>query len=191
LEGTTQKKEAEEHWKRRQALLEKRVKKDDLRATTQKHQAFVQALGRSQYADEVERVEPTREEIATQRLKEREQYSETVKKTNMAVLPKSVKPKVVKEKEERLPPVAADLHDWGRRMGAEIRELHGLISTWEVEARPAVTADDVIARLEKEDARPAEDLPPDYHMQFAILFQKLENTEQKIKDLADRCGRFQ
>jgi hypothetical protein len=33
--------------------------------------------------------------------------------------------------------------------------------------------------------------PPDYHLQFAMLFQKLDNMERKIRELDEKGERFQ
>jgi hypothetical protein len=92
----------------------------------------------------------------------------------------------------KVPPFAADLNDWAKRMAIEVRELAALKNRMELESHAAVDPLELKGRLTRaETGEPPDVRPPDYHMQFAMLFQKLENTEQKIQELRDACAHLQ
>jgi hypothetical protein len=59
-----------------------------------------------------------------------------------------------------------------------------------VSERPRVNAEELIAQLNQQEQQ-FQEPPQDYHIQFAMLFQKLENAEQKIRELGEKCGRLQ
>jgi hypothetical protein len=89
-------------------------------------------------------------------------------------------------------PFAADLNDWQRRVAVEVRELTALKTKMEVESHPTVDPSDLTNRTRQaEPGETPEVRPPDYHMQFAMLFQKLENTEQKIQQCQETIDQLQ
>lgn len=170
-----------ERYEKRQEQLKKPVKKDELQEAEKEHQKFIQKIHQPTYAEQFIAPPPQvdQKDEAAKRTEKRKKYGESISKKNKyGIVPKQ---KQEIEKEEKLPPFATDLNDWEKRVNNEFRELHSLQEQIEDMPLEPLNVNVLIERIQDEEN--AASAIPDYHLRFALLFKKLENVEERIKNI--------
>lgn len=166
----------------------KPVKPEDLEKMEQEHNEKVKSIYQSQYVKELQKPKVSQKEVAQNNRNALVDYGKEITENNKKTLPKQ--PKKLKkkvEKQEKLPPpFASDLNDWNQRISIEIKEFNSLKEEIANIEKFDINIDSLYNRITDSSLNGTDIKGPDYHMQFAMLFQKLENAEQKIKELEEK-----
>jgi hypothetical protein len=187
-----QRRMVDERWQIRKNYLATRPTPSELQETEHEHQKFVQKI----FPNRTKTLAAPPRDIARESRDRRMEAGERVRRENKKLLAKAAQTGAVDDVPDakaipKVAPFAADLNDWARRMTIEVRELTALRNRMEVESAAPINSLELKNRLTQAEPADASEVRPDYHMQFAMLFQKLENTEQKIQELDEACARFQ
>lgn len=166
----------------------KPVKPEDLEKMEQEHNEKVKSIYQSQYIKEIQKPKISQKEVAQNNRNALVDYGKEITENNKKTIP--MKPKKIKkkaEKPEKLPPpFATDLNDWNQRISVEIKEFNSLKEDISKIDRFDVNIDSLYRQITDSSLNGTDVKSPDYHMQFAMLFQKLENAEQKIRELEEK-----
>lgn len=175
----------------RKAQMKKRMTVDDLKRAEQEHAKLMEKFPSTskKFAEEKE---IPREELAKRNRENQIKYAASTLAENRKILPKTVRPVRTKPvKEEKAPPKATDLANYAKRVSLEVKKFTELKEMIIDDERVEVDAREAFARMEDIQAASFENQPIDYHMQLAMLFQKLENAEKKIRELDEKTDLLQ
>ncbi|KAK8852378.1 hypothetical protein M9Y10_017352 [Tritrichomonas musculus] len=166
----------------------KHVNPEDLQKMEQEHNEKVKSIYQSQYVKELQKPKISQKEVAQSNRNALVDYGKEITKNNKDTISKKPKKLIKKpEKQEKLPPpFATDLNDWNQRISSEIKELSTLRENISTVEKFEVNLDSLYRQITDSSLNGTDIKGPDYHMQFAMLFQKLENAEQKIKELEEK-----
>lgn len=166
----------------------KPVKKEDLEKMKEENMEKSKNIYKSQYIKEITKQKISQKEIAQNNRDALVDYGKEITENNKKTIPK--KPRKLKkkvEKPEKLPPpFATDLNDWNQRISIEIKEFNSLKEDISNVEKFEVNYETLYRQITDSAMNGTDVKGPDYHMQFAMLFQKLENAEQKIKELEEK-----
>lgn len=166
----------------------KPVKKEDLEKMKEENMEKSKNIYKSQYIKEITKQKISQKEIAQNNRDALVDYGKEITENNKKTIPK--KPRKLKkkvEKPEKLPPpFATDLNDWNQRISIEIKEFNSLKEDISNVEKFEVNYETLYLQITDSAMNGTDVKGPDYHMQFAMLFQKLENAEQKIKELEEK-----
>ena len=175
----------------RKAQMKKRTTLEDLRRAEEEHQKLIQKFPTTNKKF-VEEKEVPKETIAKRMRENQLKFGASTLAENRKTLPKTVKPVRSKPvKEEKAPPKATDLANYSKRVNMEVKKFAELKDMIMDDEREEVNATEAFARMEDIQAEAFENQPLDYHMQLAMLFQKLENAEKKIRELDEKTDILQ
>jgi uncharacterized protein YnzC (UPF0291/DUF896 family) len=178
----------------RRMARKKRPKPEDLQEAEQQHQELLRRNYQSKFADTLKSQEPTRTDIARKNREALQTYGKKVQSDNRTVLPliPKQKPPVEEEPEWRPPPTAVDLKEWSRRVNSESRELTALQNRIAVDERESIDVRESFEKIAATELQVAEaGAGADYHLQFAMLFQKMDDAEVKIREVEERADALQ
>ena len=205
MEERRKKLEAEKNKKKQLEMRKKQlepVTKDDFNQMQQEHNEKLKSLYKSHYMAEIQKQKQnqTPNEIAQERRDALVTFGKEATEMNKKVIPKqTLKAKKKAEataaaaaekaklQEKTPPPFATDLSDFTQRMNAEMKELSALKDDLLSDSYPDLNTEYLFQLLTDPGLNGTDTKGPDYHMQFAMLFQKLENAEQKIKELEEKA----
>lgn len=166
----------------------KPVKKEELEKMKEENMEKSKNIYKSQYIKEITKQKISQKEIAQNNRDALVDYGKEITENNKKTIPK--KPRKLKkkvEKPEKLPPpFATDLNDWNQRISIEIKEFNSLKEDISNVEKFEVNYETLYRQITDSAMNGTDVKGPDYHMQFAMLFQKLENAEQKIKELEEK-----
>ena len=177
--------------KTRKAQIAKKTTIDDVREAEKEHQKFLDKIGIKKF---VEEKTESKENQAKRNRENQMKFGASTLAKNKEVLPNTIRPirGVNPVKEEKLPPRATDLANYSKRVSAEVKKLIELKEMILSEEHQEISTVEAFQRIEQiEVVEYGSEPPDDYHMQLAMLFQKLENAEQKIRELDDKTEMLQ
>ncbi|OHT03539.1 hypothetical protein TRFO_29094 [Tritrichomonas foetus] len=165
----------------------KAVKPEDLQQMEQEHNDKVKSIYQSTYMKEISKQKQSPNDVAKNNRALLVEFGKETVEINRKTISRKQKPKAVQENPEKPPPpFAADLSEWTQRINTEIKELASLKEEVFADEHREINVEGLYDVLVDPALNGTDVKGPDYHMQFAMLFQKLENAELKIKDLEEK-----
>jgi hypothetical protein len=170
-------------------LMKTPITKSDMQESEEKHQKFLDPLHHSRFYDTPLSPDVNKKDQAKENRRHIEEYAAQLKEKHRKTLPLRAKPRQFGKApiESRIPPFAQDLLDFKKRMNAEFQVLSTLKGHLaRIQERDEGEVSGIHKRFVESIMDDEEIAVPDYHMQFAVLFQKLESAERNVVELAEK-----
>lgn len=170
----------------------KPVRPEDFQKLKQENKENTKGIYKSKIAEELEKQRKAQNlqnsaEIAKNNRNALIDYGKEITENNKKTLPKTIrKKKIITDQIKLPPPFATDINNFSQRINSELKELTILQDEINDFQKCELDFDTLYTKLANPQLNGTEPQGPDYHLQFAMLFQKLDNADQKIKELEEK-----
>lgn len=130
---------------------------------------------------------PAADELAREKRQKQIKFGDMTLAENRKIIPNTPKPERGRPKKEvKAPPHAADLENFEARINAEVKELEAFSDFMFHDFKVEVDVANSMKMLDGFDVV-VDEQAPDFHLNLAMMFQKLEDAEQRIQELSEKA----